>query len=49
MRRSALRFAIRVLDAYKYLVELFGIDELEEFRRGVELVTRPGQKGQSDN
>ena len=30
-------------------IELFGIDELEEFRRGVELVGRPGQKRQSDN
>eukprot|EP00959_Pyramimonas_sp_CCMP1952_P171037 3573972-Pyramimonas_sp.AAC.1 len=32
-----------------YLVELFGIDELEEFRRRVELVGKPDQKGQIDN
>eukprot|EP00959_Pyramimonas_sp_CCMP1952_P180317 3770645-Pyramimonas_sp.AAC.1 len=32
-----------------YLVELFVIDELEEFWRGVELVGRPGENGQSDN
>eukprot|EP00959_Pyramimonas_sp_CCMP1952_P142621 2986136-Pyramimonas_sp.AAC.1 len=30
-------------------VPSFGIDELEEFRRGVELVGRPGQKGQCGN
>eukprot|EP00959_Pyramimonas_sp_CCMP1952_P001269 25696-Pyramimonas_sp.AAC.1 len=32
-----------------YLVELFVIDELEEFRRGVELVGRPDQRRQCDN
>eukprot|EP00959_Pyramimonas_sp_CCMP1952_P364321 7629194-Pyramimonas_sp.AAC.1 len=32
-----------------YLVELFGIDELEEFRRGVELASRPDQNGQCDH
>ena len=32
-----------------YLVELFVIDELEEFRRGMELVGRADEKGQSDN
>eukprot|EP00959_Pyramimonas_sp_CCMP1952_P192336 4021778-Pyramimonas_sp.AAC.1 len=32
-----------------YLVELFGIVELEEFRRGVKLVGRPDQKGQCGN
>eukprot|EP00959_Pyramimonas_sp_CCMP1952_P212855 4454174-Pyramimonas_sp.AAC.1 len=34
------------VDATKYLVELFGIDALEEFRRRMELVRPPGQKGQ---
>eukprot|EP00959_Pyramimonas_sp_CCMP1952_P234172 4893088-Pyramimonas_sp.AAC.1 len=29
-----------LLEAQEYLVKLFGIDELEECRRGVELVTR---------
>eukprot|EP00959_Pyramimonas_sp_CCMP1952_P455842 9472204-Pyramimonas_sp.AAC.1 len=28
-----------------YLVELFGIDELEEVRRGVQLVGQPGPGG----
>eukprot|EP00959_Pyramimonas_sp_CCMP1952_P356653 7468765-Pyramimonas_sp.AAC.1 len=32
-----------------YLIELFSIDELEEFRRGVQLVGRPGQRGQCVN
>ncbi len=32
-----------------YLVELFSIDELEEFRRGVGLVGPPGPGGQSDS
>eukprot|EP00959_Pyramimonas_sp_CCMP1952_P204587 4277805-Pyramimonas_sp.AAC.1 len=31
------------------VVELFVFDELEEFRRGVEPVGRPDQKGQCDN
>eukprot|EP00959_Pyramimonas_sp_CCMP1952_P330377 6917647-Pyramimonas_sp.AAC.1 len=32
-----------------YLVELFGVDELEEFGRGVQLVGRPGPDGQCAN
>eukprot|EP00959_Pyramimonas_sp_CCMP1952_P118357 2474886-Pyramimonas_sp.AAC.1 len=41
--------ALRVLDATKYFVEVFGIDELEEYRRGVELVGGPDKKRQYDN
>eukprot|EP00959_Pyramimonas_sp_CCMP1952_P065794 1373773-Pyramimonas_sp.AAC.1 len=33
----------------QYLGELFGIDELEEFRRGLELVGRPDQNGQCED
>eukprot|EP00959_Pyramimonas_sp_CCMP1952_P294022 6149607-Pyramimonas_sp.AAC.1 len=51
--KSSTRFtAVTRLTVYRrflYLVELFGIAELEEFRRGVELAGRPGQKRQSDN
>eukprot|EP00959_Pyramimonas_sp_CCMP1952_P144095 3016656-Pyramimonas_sp.AAC.1 len=37
------------LSRVAYLVELLGIDELEEFGHGVQLVGRPGPDGQCAN
>eukprot|EP00959_Pyramimonas_sp_CCMP1952_P030811 645956-Pyramimonas_sp.AAC.1 len=45
-RACPLRYQV---DATKYLVELFGIDELEKFRREVQLVGRPDLKRQCDD